>query len=116
MDTFLVLEKVNRMLLDEFAIVNKAVPAYWISFFLLICAAGEQGVTAHDVAHKVGMLQGRASRLVGLLSKRYNKDTKKMEGLGLITVVPDHIDLHRHRLFLTEAGKRVAKKIEEYLS
>lgn len=106
--------KALRLLRDE--IGKKDMPVYWLEFFLMVAEAGETGATTKEIADQIEMGQGIASRMVKLLSRYYDHETGMMAGADLFSIVPDHIHRHRQRVFLSEHGKAVAKKIEEYLA
>lgn len=95
---------------------KKDMPLYWLAFFLLVAKHGEYGVTTKEASEEIGMTQGIASRTVKLMSLYRNPDTGNREGLGLlIPLQNDETFRARQRVYLTDKGREVAKKLHEIM-
>lgn len=80
-----------------------------LHLFLLICE--NEGITQPELAKHASMPQATLSRNVRALGKSYNKETKQIEGYGLVDVRPDLYERRRLACFLTEEGKAVRDAI-----
>ena len=114
------------MTVDKFVEVSRAIraglkqgnniPATWIETFILVAAAKDKGVRSQEIKDTLGMTQGIVSRMLTLLSLKFNADTKEMEGLDIYDKQLDYEYKHQVRVFLSEEGKALAAKVEALLN
>lgn len=91
---------------------KKDIPLIWVEFFLLVAASKDKGIRTQEVQKELGMTQGIASRMVKLMSRYIDPDTKQYAGADIFTTLPDHEYRHQQRVFLSTKGKEIARKIE----
>jgi len=94
---------------------NQAAPLNWAVMFLTVGTAGDGGTTTKELTEIVGVSQGIVSRTVRVMSRSYNPQADCIEGMDLIRTEQDMFNRHRQRVFLSEKGKVVFKKLTEIL-
>ncbi len=86
-------------------------PIQWAEFFLLVCAAGNRGVTTKEVCDEINFAQAPASRMVKHMSQYLDPKTRTVKGYDIYTTFPDFEHRHRQRIVLSNKGKLIAEKL-----
>jgi DNA-binding MarR family transcriptional regulator len=98
--------------LDVFRALDPEMPSQTISTFIAIAERHPQGATMDDLIREVGQAQSSASRNVAALGAMTRQGRR---GLELVYQREDPMDARRRWMFLTPAGERLARVVEEMI-
>jgi DNA-binding MarR family transcriptional regulator len=96
------------MALEPFRELRHEMPLQYVVAFLLV--AEEEGLGVTEYAKRAGVAQSVMSRHLLDIGDR---DRKKNEGFGLVHKRQDPMNLRVQRVFLTDKGRVIARRIIE---
>jgi DNA-binding MarR family transcriptional regulator len=87
-------------------------PVTWPQTFLLVAAAGKDGITLTDLGALIRVAPSVISRIVKLMST-YQDAAGVTQGADLFQTRNDLQHRHRLRVYLTPKGEEVQKRLED---
>lgn len=99
------------LVVEEFRKLDETIQANAIITFLLVAQKGKEGINMREMQEILGIARSSMSRNVAILSDYQNK-----KGFGLLIAQEDPFDRKSKKVFLTQKGSALAKRVLNLLA